>query len=585
MTVAAQMGFFDKPVRHGAYTPRPYQLEADGGIDRCLDGGPHFHKIADGVRPCSEAHRSTMVVQATGCGKTVLFCMQASKRGNGLVLVHRDSLGKQAAHKLGLATGQHIAIEKAERQAFGSKYIIGSVQTLKGDRLKRFAARFQDTINFIVTDECHRSPSPSYRKIYDAFPNAKLLGVTATPDRTDGVAMGSVYDSVAHEYDIIQATADAWLTPVEYVPVTSQVNLDSISVRGKDLDADQLDGAIEKEAGRIARAVLDQARGMRIIIFAPGVKTAHAVSGALNQLVPGYAAAVDGTMDDDAKGRVEDRHRAGELMAIANCNVYTEGYDDPRLEAMFDTSPSMSRLRVMQRVGRPTRLYDDGTDGPQIGDIADRDARAAAIATSPKPKAYWFDLVCNGDQHSIVGPLDVLAGTMPDDVRKVAGKILKEKGGNVAVAIAEAKARIEDRDRAMRAGRVALKAKSTRGRVRSIFELAGVAHMNRGNLPIRPEDMATPGQLGALKKRAIPAPPGCTKKQFKRLIGFDEKQRKAGLCRAGGIHWLNWFGVDARRIPGPVAKRIQQEIIDNGRKALPPDRLRALMANEDAGIY
>lgn len=578
------MGFYDKPVRAGAFTPRKYQLEADAGIDHCLDGGPHFHDTPDGPQPCDQPHRSTLVVQATGCGKTVLFCMQAKKRGNGLILVHRDSLGRQAAKKLTLATGEHVAVEKAERHAFGSSYIVGSVQTLKGERLARFAERFRDTINFIVTDEAHRSTAAGYRKIYEAFPYAKLLGVTATPDRSDGIAMGSVYDSVAHRYDIIQATRDAWLTPVDYVPVSSDVNLDSIGVRGKDLDADQLDDAIGKEAGRIARAVVDQARDLRLIVFTPGVKTAHAVAGAINALVPGAAAAVDGTMDDDAKERAEEAHRAGELRYLVNCNIYTEGYDDPNLDGVFDASPSMSRIRVMQRVGRPTRLYETGVEGAnEIGAVEDLAERHAAIAASPKPKAYWFDLVCNGEAHSIVGPLDVLAGTLPDDVRKEAKKLLKEKGGNVDAAISEARERLDARATAMRAGILAARAKSKRGRVRSIFELAGVAHLQRGNVPVRPEDMATPKQVGALKSRGIPVPQECSKQMFKRLIGKDEKQRKSGFCRLGGMHWLSLFGIDAHRMPSATAKRLQVAIIDNGRRPLAPERLRELTTRQPGG--
>lgn len=560
MSAAPQLGFFDPPVRAGAFTPRGYQNEADLCIDREL-----------------MAHRSTLVVQATGLGKTVLFCMQAKKRGNGLVLVHRDSLAKQAAEKLHLATGESVGVEKAERHAFGTRYIVASVQSLYPERLKRFAERFGDTIDFIITDEAHRSPAPSYRRIYDAFPGAKLLGVTATADRSDGVAMGSVYDSVAHRYEIIPATADAWLTPIEYVPLISQVDLNRIDLRGKEIDQDQLDDAVAAEAGRIARAIIDHARDQRLIVFTPGVKTAHTLSQAMNLLVPGMAAAVDGTMDDEQKDRLQQQHRAGEISKLVNCNIYTEGYDDPNLDGIVDTAKSNSRLRVMQRVGRATRLYHDGTDGPQIGDIDDKAARSGMIAASRKPKAFWYDLVCNGDRHSPVGPLDLLAGEMPDDVRKAAKKILEKEGGAVDAAVAKARAHVEERARAMRAAAVARKARTGKGRVRSIFELAGVAHMQPAWKIIRPEDHATVKQIRWMKANGLPVPHQFTQQQYRRLRGKNAAQEKRGLCQLGGIHWLSWYGIDASRMPSRTAKRIQQAIIANDRQPLAPERLRELM--------
>lgn len=125
--------------------------------------------------------------------------------------------------------------------------------------------------------------------------------------------------------------------------------------------------------------------------------------------------------------------------------------------------------------------------------------------------------------------------------------------------------------------------------MRSIFELAGVAHMQPAWKIIRPEDRATPKQIGWLNKCGIPVPRECTKAQYKRLRGKDEQRRKAGMCRLGGVNWLSWYGIDAWRLTGPVAKKIQREIIANERKPLPPDRLRALMSREpgsdDGAIY
>lgn len=526
------------------YMARPYQADADQAVDREL-----------------REKRSTLVVHATGLGKTVLFCMQAARRGGVLVLAHRDSLIKQAAGKLAAATGRHVAIEKAERWAFGSPYICASVQTLKANRLADFKRRFPD-IEFIVTDEAHRSPAPSYRAIYDAYPEAKLLGVTATADRADGIAMGSVYDSVAHRFEIIAATEEAWLTPVEYVPLRADINLDKIAVRGADIDAAELDTAVADEAGKLVRAVFEAADGKRLLVFCPGVKTAHLAAEAANRMRPGSAAAVDGTTDPMERERIQAAHRAGDIKLLFNVDVYTEGYDDETLDGEVDFAKSLSRTKVMQRVGRITRLHSG-----EIGKLPTVEARRSAIAASPKPKAFWYDLVCNGERHSPIGPDDLLAGELPDEVRKQVKKIMRERGGDIRDAIAEAEEKIRRLTRAASAARAAT---VQVGKVRSLFELAGIKHLQDTTRGIRPEDYATPRQVGALRKRGIPVPEPCTKQMFRRLLGKEKQREAAGLTMLGAVNWLRWYGIDAWKMPRETSRRIHDAIVANDYAPLPP---------------
>lgn len=231
--IGLQTGFFDKPVKQG-YRLRDYQLAQR---ERVLAE----HKIV----------RSTAVFAATSTGKTVLFCEIAKEAGGCLIICDRDRLIRQAADKLKLATGVPVAIEKAQERAhFGAKYIVASVQTLRGERLKRFALRFPD-IPLIIFDEGDQGVAPTWRAIRDAWPNAKLLYVTATPDRSDGVGLRTIVDSVAHEFNVIDATNEGYVTPFKFIPVQSEVNLDALTVKKqageKDFDQTQLDNA---EIGR-----------------------------------------------------------------------------------------------------------------------------------------------------------------------------------------------------------------------------------------------------------------------------------------------------------------------------------------------
>jgi superfamily II DNA or RNA helicase len=554
--MTASLSLFDRRDVQAGYLMRPYQGEGVAA-----------------VRRVHEASRGALVVQATGLGKTVLFCEIGRLMGGCLVLVHRDSLARQAAQKLAVTTGQQVGVEKAERTAWmGTRYVVASVQTLKGPRLARFAERFKFPV--IITDEAHRSVAPGYRKIYEAFPGAKLLGVTATPDRLDKVALGAVYDEVAQEYGILPATDDGWLTPVEYQPIAVDIDLGKIKKRGGDLAQDAMDDAVAEEAGKIARGILDHTRDKRLIVFTPGVKAAHVTAAALNRLSPAVAAAVDGTTDPRERERIERMHQAGELRYLVNCDTHTEGYDDPTLDGIMDCAKTLSRLKVMQRLGRATRLHSDS-----IGKLETAAARRAAIAVSPKPVALWFDLVCNAGRwdNVIIGPLDVLGGKMPDEVRARAKKKLEREGGTVDAAVRAATAEIEAERRAAVAAKMAGKARAVAGKARSIWDMAGIRP-----LPERmsPRQRPTPKMLNALRRRCIPFPENCTRGQAGRLIAEDLRREKTGLCRLAGAHWLARYGIDASGLTSAVAREIRDAIKDNGHCSIPATQLAAILQHQ-----
>lgn len=552
-------------LRAGEYQPRPYQVRQGAAVDR-----EHA------------AVRSTLVVSATGTGKTVLFCMQAAKHGGALVIAHRDSLIRQAAQKLAAATGKHVEIEKAHERAGQANYIVASVQTLRGERLKKFAANFPD-IPLIIVDEAHRALAKSYRDVLAAWPNAKVLGVTATADRSDGKGLGAVFESVADRYELLEATDDGWLAPLKWIPVHSQVDLSRVSTKRQDgemdFDQSELDDEINKHAAEIVRGMNEAVAksgqpDMRLIVFTPGVKTAHAGAAAQNEIEPGSAAVVDGEMEDRLKARVIERHQAGELKYLFNCAVLTEGYDDPTLIGIFDASPTKSRLRAMQRWGRVTRPW------PGLVDVLHTaDERKAAIAASRKPWGLVFDLAGNFGSHDVVGPLDLLAGRpISDAVKRKAKEIFDKKGGAIKDVLEEAEEELrKEKARAAAARRLAAATSVNIGKPRSIFDRTGIEFEKRRNLPSRPEDALPNNMRGLMKHRGIPIPPRCTKQQAKRLIGEDKKREKAGICRLGGVEWLSQFGIDAWKMPSVVARRIQREIILNGRKPLTIGQLAPLM--------
>ena len=165
-----------------------------------------------------ESVRTTLLVLATGLGKTVTFAAVArgvvDADGRVLVVAHRGELLDQAATTL-TAFGLRVGIEQAHNRVDRAEMpdvVIASVQTLRGARLESFAP---DAFRLVVIDEAHHATAESYRKVLEHFAPAKVLGVTATPDRTDGVDLRNVFDSVADTYELRAGITSGFLAPLK----------------------------------------------------------------------------------------------------------------------------------------------------------------------------------------------------------------------------------------------------------------------------------------------------------------------------------------------------------------------------------
>ena len=164
---------------------RPYQARAKDAVLEQWDKG----------------YRKTLLVLPTGTGKTVVFAKivenQVNQGGRALILAHRGELLTQAADKIRAASGIECAMEKAEFTSLGSTLpiTVGSVQSLaQPKRLERFPNNY---FTDIVVDEAHHCLSDSYQRVLAHFPDANVLGVTATPDRGDMRNLGQFFDSKA----------------------------------------------------------------------------------------------------------------------------------------------------------------------------------------------------------------------------------------------------------------------------------------------------------------------------------------------------------------------------------------------------
>ena len=203
-----------------------------------------------------QGNTRTLLVLPTGCGKTIVFakitedCVRLGDRV--LILAHRGELLDQAADKIKKSTGLQCATEKAEQSCLGSwfRITVGSVQSLMREtRLQKFPEDYFDTI---IIDEAHHAVSDSYQRVLDHFHDAKVLGVTATPDRGDMRELGNVFDSLAYEYTLPMAIKEGYLSPIKAVTIPLTLDLSGVGIQSGDFKPGDLDSALDPYLMQIA---------------------------------------------------------------------------------------------------------------------------------------------------------------------------------------------------------------------------------------------------------------------------------------------------------------------------------------------
>ena len=299
----------------------------------------------------------TLLVLPTGCGKTIVFasvtadCVSAGDRV--LILAHRGELLEQAADKLRQAVGLGCAVEKAGESCLGSwfRVVVGSVQTLMREkRLEQFPPDYFGTI---VIDEAHHAVSDSYRRILDHFYNAKVLGVTATPDRGDMRSLGAVFESLAYEYTLPRAIKEGYLTPIQALTVPLTLDISGVSMQSGDFKASEIDTALDPYLEQIAGEMTELCANRKTVVFLPLVKTSQKFRDILN--AHGFRAAeVNGESDDRAE--VLSDFDTGKYNVLCNSMLLTEGWDCPSVDCVVVLRPTKVRGLYCQMVGRGTRL-------------------------------------------------------------------------------------------------------------------------------------------------------------------------------------------------------------------------------------
>ena len=488
---------------------RPYQQQAKDAI---------FSEWENGIK-------KTLLVLPTGCGKTIVFAKVAEecvKGGNRvLILAHRGELLDQAADKIGKSTGLGCATEKAEQTCLGSwfRIVVGSVQSMMREkRLNQFP---NDYFNTIIIDEAHHCISDSYQKVLRHFPDAEVLGVTATPDRGDMQNLGTVFESLAYEYTLPKAIKEGYLSPIKAVTIPLKIDMSAVGVQAGDFKSGDIATVLDPYLESIAEEMEKYCSNKKTVVFLPLVKTSQKFRDILNN--HGFKAA---EVNGDSKDRAEilEAFDKDQYNVLCNSMLLTEGWDCPSVDCIVVLRPTKVRSLYCQMVGRGTRLSPE----------------------TNKDHLLLLDFLWHTERHELCHPASLIC-----ESAEVAQKMTEnmEKDAGCVIDIEEAEKTASEYVVAQREEALAKQLSEMKRRKKRLvdplqFEMSIQAEDLSGYVPAFGWEMAPPseGQKKTLEKLGILPDAIENAGKASKILDRLDKRRREGLTTPKQIRFLESRG-------------------------------------------
>lgn len=313
----------------------------------------------------ARGNRRILLQAPTGAGKTVIASdmieSAADKGKRVLFLAHRRELVHQCADKLHKFGVDHGIIMAGEFLQYEYEVQVASIDTLRvraldGQRIPLPKA------DLIFIDEAHRSLAPTYVRLMNEYPKAAIVGMTATPCRTDSRGLGDIYDDMVRCPSVRELTEAGHLVPVRYFAPTLP-DLTGVKVTAGDYNAAQLEKAMDKRGlvGDVVSHWCQLAEGRPTVVFASGVR--HSMHLRDEFLKAGISAVhIDGEMSRGDRDEAIEGVRSGRYKVVTNCMVLTEGFDEPALSCCVMARPTKSVALYLQMAGRALRPSEGKTD-------------------------------------------------------------------------------------------------------------------------------------------------------------------------------------------------------------------------------
>ena len=317
---------------------------------------PYQTACVESVLTKFRGHGKLLAVLPTAAGKTVIFSHTAERfqPGRTLILAHREELLTQAADKLTRATGIVAETECGDTYAsLDAPVVVASVQTLM--REKRLHRWPRDHFNLVVVDEAHHALADSYQRVLAHFDShAKILGVTATPDRGDKKSLGAYFEDIAFEVSLHELIEAGYLARIAVRTMPVEIDLASVRTLAGDYSDADLGDAIEPVLREIVSAMREAIGTRKTLVFLPLIRTSRRFVELCEEA--GLTAAhIDGQSEDRAD--ILARFAAGEFQILSNSMLLTEGFDEPSVACVVCLRPTKIRALYAQIIGRGTRLH------------------------------------------------------------------------------------------------------------------------------------------------------------------------------------------------------------------------------------
>ncbi len=310
-----------------------------------------------------------LLYHATGAGKTVTAVSDAKQVGKRtLFLAHTKELVLQAQKTFkrlwsNVKTGVYMG-EQKEKDAY---VVCGSIQSVS-QNIREFDP---SDFGYLIIDECHHGTANTYKKILGHFNPEFTLGLTATPDRTDGEDLLEIFKNVAHKLDLKTAVEIGELVPIRCVRVKTNVDLSSVRINGIKYYSQDLESKLfVPERNRlIVETYLNYVKDKKTVVFCASVKHAQEVS-ALFRNNGINSEAVSGTSKAVERTRVLDEYENGNINVLCACDLLNEGWDSPKTQVLFMARPTLSKTLYIQQLGRGMRK-SPGKDYLMVFDFID----------------------------------------------------------------------------------------------------------------------------------------------------------------------------------------------------------------------
>ena len=317
---------------------------------------PYQEDLIDKTRQALRRNKRVLMQAPTGAGKTaitVYMMSRAAEAGKTSVMaVHQNELLTQTSKALWAGKLEHGMIASGRTRSYMAAQV-ASVQTWVR-RMDQYSEP-----DLIIIDECHRSAASTYQKILEEYPNAMVIGLTATPSRTDGKGLDGTYQELVQGPTIRQLIDAGYLCDYEIFAPPSPLDLSDVKTKMGDFDKKQLEHEVDKPTitGDAVATYKKHANGKRAAVMCVSIRHAEHVMESYNAAgIP--AEMLEGKMTNKEREAVINRLRSGETLVVTAVNLLIEGLDVPSLEVIQWLRPTQSLIVFMQGNGRGFRVSD-----------------------------------------------------------------------------------------------------------------------------------------------------------------------------------------------------------------------------------